>query len=43
MADPTLYQQAPQEVVQLRARLDALETEIDAAMARWEALETRAG
>ena len=43
MADPALYQQAPQEVVQIKARLDALEGEIDAAMERWEALESRAG
>ncbi len=43
MADPTLYQQAPQEIVQIKARLDALEGEIDAAMTRWEALESRAG
>ncbi|MDT3672826.1 MAG: ATP-binding cassette domain-containing protein [Aromatoleum sp.] len=43
MADPTLYQRAPQEIAQIKARLDALEGEIDAAMARWEALESRAG
>ncbi|WP_332670171.1 ATP-binding cassette domain-containing protein [Aromatoleum sp.] len=43
MADPALYQQAPQEVVQIKTRLDALESEIDAAMVRWEALESRAG
>ncbi len=43
LADPMLYQQAPQEVAQCSARLDALEGEIEAAMLRWEELETRAG
>ncbi|MGL1833242.1 ATP-binding cassette domain-containing protein [Rhodocyclaceae bacterium SMB388] len=43
MADPALYQQDPGEVVRVKARLDALEQEIDAAMQRWEALETKAG
>ncbi|MBS0513283.1 MAG: ATP-binding cassette domain-containing protein [Proteobacteria bacterium] len=42
MADPALYQQAPQEVAQIKARLEALEAEIEAAMARWEELESRA-
>jgi ATP-binding cassette subfamily F protein uup len=42
MADPALYQQAPQEVTQIKSRLDALEGEIEAAMLRWEELETRA-
>ena len=41
LADPTLYQEAPQEVTQCTARLEALEGEIEAAMERWEELETR--
>ncbi|AYH42338.1 ATP-binding cassette domain-containing protein [Azoarcus sp. DN11] len=43
MADPALYQQAPQEVARIKARLDELDGEIEAALARWEALESRAG
>lgn len=42
MADPALYQQVPQEVAQIKARLDALEAELEAAMLRWEELESRA-
>ena len=42
MADPALYQSAPQEVAQIKARLEALDGEIEAAMLRWEALESRA-
>jgi len=42
MADPALYQQAPQEVTQIKARLEALEAEIESAMLRWEELESRA-
>ncbi|ENO89785.1 ATP-binding cassette domain-containing protein [Thauera linaloolentis] len=42
MADPALYQQAGQEVAQVKSRLEALETEIEAAMLRWEELESRA-
>jgi len=42
MADPTLYQSAPQEVAQIKARLEALDGEIEAAMLRWETLESRA-
>jgi len=42
MADPVLYQEAPQEVAQIKLRLEALEAEIEAAMLRWEALESRA-
>ena len=41
MADPALYQSAPQEVAQIKARMDALEGEIEAAMLRWEELESR--
>ena len=43
LGDPSLYQQAPQEVAALKARLDAVEGEIEDALLRWEALETRAG
>ncbi|MFN3984455.1 MAG: ATP-binding cassette domain-containing protein [Rhodocyclaceae bacterium] len=43
LADPAFYQQASDEVGRVRARLEALEGEIEAAMQRWEALETRAG
>jgi len=43
MADPSLYQRAPQDVAQLSERLDGLEREIEAALERWETLETRAG
>ncbi|WP_407278406.1 ATP-binding cassette domain-containing protein [Aromatoleum evansii] len=43
MADPALYQQAPQEVTRIKGRLDELDTEIENALARWEALESRAG
>ncbi len=42
MADPALYQRAPQEVAQIKARMVALEGEIEAAMLRWEDLESRA-
>jgi ATP-binding cassette subfamily F protein uup len=42
LADPALYQQDAQEVVRIKARLDALEAELDAAMMRWEELETKA-
>ena len=42
MADPTLYQSAPQEVAQIKARMEALDGEIEAAMLRWEELESRA-
>ena len=42
LSDPALYQQAPTEVKDVQARAAALEAEIEAAMLRWEALETRA-
>jgi ATP-binding cassette subfamily F protein uup len=41
LADPALYQEAPQDVTRCSARLEALEGEIEAAMQRWEELETR--
>ncbi|NMF96803.1 ATP-binding cassette domain-containing protein [Aromatoleum toluolicum] len=43
MADPALYQQAPQEVARIKERLEVLDTEIENALVRWEALESRAG
>jgi ATP-binding cassette subfamily F protein uup len=43
LADPALYQQDPDEAVRIKARLDTLEAEIEAAMARWEALEAKLG
>ncbi|WP_018990949.1 ATP-binding cassette domain-containing protein [Aromatoleum toluclasticum] len=43
MADPALYQQAPQEVARIKGRLDELDTEIENSLVRWEALESRAG
>jgi len=42
LADPALYQSAPEQAAQLSARLDAIDGEIEAAMLRWEALESRA-
>ncbi len=41
--DPAIYRDAPQDVPQLNARLQALEGEIEAAMLRWEELEARSG
>ncbi|MCB1928033.1 MAG: ATP-binding cassette domain-containing protein [Rhodocyclaceae bacterium] len=43
LADPALYQQAAHEVASLKARADAIEQELDEALVRWEALESRAG
>src|SRR5574337_892805 len=43
LADPALYQREPQEVVRCKTRLEALDGEIEAAMSRWEKLESRAG
>ena len=43
LGDPSLYQQAPQEVTALKARLEAVDGEIEDALLRWEVLETRAG
>jgi ATP-binding cassette subfamily F protein uup len=42
LADPGLYQQAPQELPRLNARLAFLEAELETALERWEELETRA-
>jgi ABC transport system ATP-binding/permease protein len=43
LADPALYQGAGEEVAELRARLQALESELETTYARWEALEARRG
>jgi ATP-binding cassette subfamily F protein uup len=40
LADPRLYQEAGDKVAQLKARLEALETELTAGYARWEELES---
>jgi ATP-binding cassette subfamily F protein uup len=42
LADPALYQSAPEQVTELKARLDAVAEEMEAAMLRWEELETKA-
>ena len=42
LADGTLYRDAPAEATRLQARAAALDTELDASMSRWEALEARA-
>ena len=41
--DPATYKDAPQEIPALNTRLQALEAEIEAAMLRWEELESRSG
>jgi ATP-binding cassette subfamily F protein uup len=41
LADPALYKQAPGEVPGLNARVAAIEEELLALLARWEALEAR--
>ncbi|MDO9467898.1 MAG: ATP-binding cassette domain-containing protein, partial [Thiobacillus sp.] len=42
LADPALYQAGSQEAAALQARSDAIEAELIAALARWEALEAKA-
>lgn len=42
LADPALYQQAADEVAGVKARAESVEAEIEAAMLRWEELESRA-
>ncbi|MDR3214388.1 MAG: ATP-binding cassette domain-containing protein [Azoarcus sp.] len=42
LADPALYRDAPQEVARLGERLDEIGRELNAALARWEELESRA-
>jgi ABC transport system ATP-binding/permease protein len=41
LADPALYQGDGAEVVAVKARLEAVDAELDAAYARWEALAAR--
>jgi ATP-binding cassette subfamily F protein uup len=43
IGDPSLYQEAPQEVAQINARLAALDAELEMALERWTELETKAG
>ena len=43
LADPSLYASAPHEVKALSARQAATSTQIEEAMARWEALELKRG
>ena len=42
LADPALYQEQPEEVARVKTRLDELDTELEAALNRWEELESRA-
>ncbi len=42
LADPALYQSAPQDAAALSARGEAIEAELLDALARWEALEAKA-
>ncbi|MGH8663182.1 MAG: ATP-binding cassette domain-containing protein [Burkholderiales bacterium] len=41
LADPALYQRAPQEVAAVRERLQAIERELEEATQRWEGLAAR--
>ena len=43
MSDPSFYQQAGDEIARAKARLEALEQEIDTASLRWEELESLNG
>ncbi len=43
MANPQFYQQAGHEIAKAKARLESLETELNAAYQRWEALEALNG
>jgi ATP-binding cassette subfamily F protein uup len=43
LADAALYREQPQQVAALRARFDAIEAELLAALERWEQLEARRG
>lgn len=42
LADPEFYRTQGEQAAQVQKRLAALEAELEAAMARWETLETRA-
>ncbi len=41
LADPRLYQEAPERVVDLKKRLEEIEVSLEAGYARWEELESR--
>ncbi len=41
MSDPAFFQQEPNAIKAAQARLETLETELDAAFERWEALEAK--
>jgi ABC transport system ATP-binding/permease protein len=43
LADPAFYRQDAEAIAATRAQLDALGAELQAAYARWEALEAQAG
>lgn len=43
MSDPSFYQQAGEEIARARARLAAIEQEIEIACTRWEELESQNG
>jgi ATP-binding cassette subfamily F protein uup len=43
MSDPSFYQQAGDEIASAKARLEALEQEIETACLRWEELESLNG
>ncbi|MGL4408128.1 MAG: hypothetical protein ACRCTU_07015, partial [Zoogloea sp.] len=40
--DPATYREAAAEIPAMNARLQAIEAEVEAAMLRWEELESRA-
>jgi ATP-binding cassette subfamily F protein uup len=42
LADPAFYQGPPDAVRDLQTRLAALDSEMDAALVRWESLEAKA-
>jgi ATP-binding cassette subfamily F protein uup len=42
-ADPAFYRQAPAEIIRVKGRLDALQTDVAEAYRRWEELETAGG
>ena len=43
LANPAFYQGPAEQIRGVQVRLAELDTELEAAMARWEALEARAG
>ncbi len=42
MADPAFFKQDGTAIAETTARLDAIATELETALARWEELESRA-